>query len=124
MMARGYIEKTKNMIKNFDQFLYENESFGRLNDYDVDDLIGKQVCFPNGNLKYAYEVWKGDYKSIDHSEMNVKPDKVFNVVSNQKIYWGYRGEKTTAPMFYITDSKGAGYYIGALMAYEPIEVLG
>lgn len=97
---------------------------GRLNDYDRKDLIGKKIKFPNGKLKFMYEQWRGDYKSVAGSEMSVDPNQEFTVKKEEKIYWGSRGEKTTAPMLLIADHKGSQYYIGSQMGYEPIEIIG
>lgn len=108
-------------VKLLESFL--DESYGRLNDYDASFLIGKQIKFPNGKLKYMYVTWRGDYKSVSSGEINISPDDIFTVKSQEKIYHGSRGEKVTSPMFLVKDQKGNEYYIGSRMDYEPIEIV-
>ena len=107
-------------IKLYEELVNENS---RLNDYKASELIGKQIKFPNGTLKYMFVRWKGDYKSVEHDDIKVSPDETFTVKNEEKIYYGSRGEKSTSKMILITDKRGNDYYIGARMAYEPIEIV-
>lgn len=110
-------------LSNFEIWRIDESNGSRLNDYDVSFLKGKEIKFPNGKLKYMYITWRGDYKSVSTDEMNINPNDTFTVKGEEKIYYGSRGEKTTAPMFLIVDKKGNEYYIGSRMAYEPIEIV-
>jgi hypothetical protein len=105
-------------IKLFEQFVSE----ASINDWGKKNLVGKKVKFPGGKLSIAYVQWRGDYSSIGHYDEKVNPEEVFTVTKLEKVYWGSRGEKTTAPLLFIKNKSGTEYMLSA-MDYEPIEVV-
>jgi hypothetical protein len=93
-----------------------------INDWGKENLVGKKVKFPGGKLKIAYVQWRGDYSSIGHYDEEVNPEEVFTVTKLEKVHWGSRGEKTTAPLLFIKNKSGHELMLSA-MDYQPIEVV-
>lgn len=111
-------------IAVFERFLESNKSLNEssINDWGKENLVGKSIKFPNGKLKVMFKQWRGDYASMGNYEEKVNPDDVFTVTKLEKVYWGSRGEKSTAPLLFVQDKSGREYMLTA-MDYEPVDVV-
>jgi hypothetical protein len=109
-------------LQSFESFQLHEAFAHSINDHGKKNLVGKNVKFPNGKLKLTSKQWRGDYSSMSHYEEKVDPNEIFTVTKLEKVYWGSRGEKSTAPLLFVKDKNGKEYMLST-MDYEPVEVV-
>jgi hypothetical protein len=93
-----------------------------INDWGKENLVGKKIKFPKGKLRVTFVQWRGESSSMGHYDETVNPEEIFTVTKLEKVYWGYRGEKSTSPLLFVKNKSGNEYMLTA-MDHEPVEVV-